>query len=79
LAIVDDSTGQRLALVTYSLAAVRTQGIYLCALAGALMRICAAVVASTALLEVAALVWVAAFVGFAVFYGPLLVRRRVVS
>jgi uncharacterized protein involved in response to NO len=52
--------------------------IYVLALAAALLRIAAALVApaSLPLMALAGVAWVAAFSLFAVVYGPLLVRRR---
>lgn len=53
-----------------------TQAIYALVLAGAIVRIVAAFVASIELLDVAALCWIAAFAGFAVSYGRLLIGRK---
>jgi uncharacterized protein involved in response to NO len=52
-----------------------TQAIYALLLAGALVRIMAAFMASVDLLEFAGLCWTAAFILFVLLYGPLLALR----
>ncbi len=61
-------TGQPLA------AGVGTQAVYLLVLCAAVLRILAALVASTMLMQLAGAAWVAAFGGFVLLYGPKLCR-----
>ncbi|HML11885.1 MAG TPA: NnrS family protein [Xanthobacteraceae bacterium] len=63
-------TGQPLA------AGIGTQAIYLLALCAAVLRMVAALLASTMLMEAAGAAWVAAFGGFVLLYGPTLYRER---
>ncbi len=53
-----------------------TQAIYALALAAAVLRVIAACIGSTALLEWGSFAWIAAFGGFVAVYGPLLITRR---
>ncbi len=61
----------------HALAAGRgTQAIYALVLVAALMRIVAAFMGSTVLLEVAGTAWIAGFACFVLLYGPLLALRK---
>jgi uncharacterized protein involved in response to NO len=65
-----------------TLAASRgTVAVYGLAIAAAVLRIAAAFpnVFDSVLLELAAVAWVAAFAAFAAFYGPMMVRPRLVA
>jgi uncharacterized protein involved in response to NO len=53
-----------------------TQIVYGLALLAALTRVCAAMIQSVPLIELAAILWVAAFAGYVAAYGPLLLRNR---
>ena len=53
-----------------------TQAIYVCVLAGALLRVCAAVAGSLPLIEAGGALWVAGFAGYALVYARLLVMRK---
>ncbi|MFN3351112.1 NnrS family protein [Pseudorhodoplanes sp.] len=57
------------------MATARTQAIYLCLFAAALLRIAAAMTGSIGLLHGSASLWVLAFGAFAASYGPLLIRK----
>jgi uncharacterized protein involved in response to NO len=53
-----------------------TQAIYALVFVGALLRIVAACIGSSVLLNAAGAAWIAGFVGFAALYGPLLALRK---
>lgn len=53
-----------------------TQAIYACAFVAAVLRIVAACIGSTVLLNAAGAAWIAAFAGFVLLYGPLLAMRK---
>jgi uncharacterized protein involved in response to NO len=57
-------------------ASAGTQVIYACVFVAAVLRIVAACIGSTVLLDAAGAAWIAAFAGFVLLYGPLLALRK---
>ena len=53
-----------------------TQAIYALVFVGALLRVVAACIGSSVLLNAAGAAWIAGFAGFVLLYGPLLALRK---